>query len=136
MAAKRGNIVIVEDDWGLNEALKRVLQAAGFAVTGFNAALPALHSDATRDADCLVVDVNLGDMSGYDLQRRLAAQGHAPPIIIITAHDDAANRVRAQSIGAFAYMAKPFSGRALVDAVSRLLSRGEVKGEARRQDSL
>ncbi|HKE92967.1 MAG TPA: response regulator, partial [Povalibacter sp.] len=75
MAESRGNIVIVEDDAGLNQALTRLLQAAGFHTTGFASAAAALQSEATRDAHCLVLDVHLSDMSGYEVQRRLAETG-------------------------------------------------------------
>jgi FixJ family two-component response regulator len=127
MAIPRGNVVLVEDDWGLNQALTRLLQAAGFRVTGFSSGVSALQSEAARKADCLILDVQLGETSGYEVQRRLADAGYKPPVIVITAHDDVASRVQAQAIGVAAYLAKPFPGRVLVDAVTKLIPRDDAK---------
>lgn len=123
MASFKGNIVIVEDDSGLNQAVLRLLQAAGFNATSFSSAATALVSDAIKQADCVVLDVHLADMSGFELQHRLSESGHSPPVIIITAHDDDLSRQRAKSIGASAYFPKPFTGRAFVDAVARAVGK-------------
>lgn len=122
MATSRGNIVIVEDDTGLNQAVSRLLQAAGFHVTSFESAAAALSSDSSRHADCLVLDVHLPDMTGYELKKRLAAHGPSPPAIVITAHDDTHSRREADAIGAVAFLAKPFAGRVLVDEVARVIN--------------
>ena len=121
MAIPQGNIVLVEDDWGLNQALSRLLQAAGYRVTGFSNGVSALQNEATRTADCLILDVQLGETTGYEVQQRLAEAGYKPPVIVITAHDDVASRCQAQAIGVAAYLVKPFPGRALVDSVARIL---------------
>ncbi len=126
MSTFRGNIVIVEDDTGLNQAVSRLLQAAGFHVTSFDTATSALSSEAPRQADCLVVDVHLPDMTGFELKKRLDQAGRAPPAIIITAHDDAHNRRQAQAIGAVAFLAKPFAGRTLVDEVARVMDKADL----------
>ena len=126
MAEFRRNIVIVEDDTGLNQALSRLLLAAGFQPTSFQSGTAALQSDAVNDADCLVLDVNLADMSGYELHRRLIEAGHSPPTIVITAHDDAVSRRQAERLGAVAYLTKPFAGRALVDAVTRIIEPRQI----------
>ncbi len=125
MVTFRGNIVIVEDDTGLNQAVSRLLQAAGFHVTSFTSAASALGSDASRHADCLVLDVHLPDMTGYELKNRLEEAGWSPPVIVITAHDDARNRRQADAIGATAFLAKPFAGRVLVDEVARAITARE-----------
>jgi DNA-binding response OmpR family regulator len=122
MVEYRGNIVIVEDDAGLNQALTRLLQAAGFETTGFNTADAALHSTVVASADCLVLDVHLADMTGFELHRRLGELGHTPPVIVITAHDDSHSRRQAHTIGAADYLTKPFAGRTLVAAISRIVS--------------
>ncbi|HEY6642019.1 response regulator [Povalibacter sp.] len=121
MATYRGNIVLVEDDIGLNQALSRLLLAAGFQVTSFDSAASTLASNASQQADCLVIDVHLPDMTGYELKRRLDESGDVRPTIIITAHDDATSRRQAQNAGAAAFLAKPFAGRTLVDEVTRLI---------------
>jgi FixJ family two-component response regulator len=112
-------ITIVEDDCSVNLALSRLLEAAGFAVRSFTSGGALLADDAACNADCLVLDVHLPDMNGFDLQRQLAAAGSSAPVVVITAHDDPMHRRAARDIGAFAYLSKPFSSASLVDAVSR-----------------
>jgi FixJ family two-component response regulator len=112
-------IIIVEDDSSVNVAVRRLLEAAGFDTRCFTSGGALLDDEQANDADCLVLDVHLPDMNGFDLQRRLAANGFSAPVVVITAHDDAMHRRAARDIGAFAYLTKPFSSLSLVDAVSR-----------------
>jgi FixJ family two-component response regulator len=112
-------ITIVEDDCSVNLAVSRLLEAAGFTVRSFTSAGALLADDAACNADCLVLDVHLPDMNGFDLHRQLAAAGSSAPVVVITAHDDPMHRRAARDIGAFAYLRKPFSSASLVDAVSR-----------------
>jgi FixJ family two-component response regulator len=112
-------IIIVEDDSSVNVAVSRLLEAAGFDTRCFMSGGALLEDERANDADCLVLDVHLPDMNGFDLQRRLAAKGFCAPVVVITAHDDAMHRRAARDIGAFAYLTKPFSSLSLVDAVSR-----------------
>ena len=112
-------IIIVEDDGSVNLAVSRLLEAAGFNTRCFTSAGALLGYDKAGDADCLVLDVHLPDMTGFDLQRRLAAAGSTTPVVVITAHDDPMHRRAAHDIGAYAYLTKPFSGASLLDAVSR-----------------
>jgi FixJ family two-component response regulator len=73
-------------------------------------------------AGCLVLDVRLPGMSGFELYRALRQSGIEPPVIFITAHDEPSAREQAAQAGAVAYLAKPFHGRRLVDAVNRALA--------------
>ena len=117
-------VVIVEDDEGMRDAIHRVLQASGLAVTGFASAEAALLDRATREAGCLVLDIHLPGISGFDLYERLAAAGSKPPVVFVSARDDARNRERAFQLGALSYLVKPFSSRALADIVARALAKG------------
>jgi FixJ family two-component response regulator len=112
-------IIIVEDDSSVNLAVSRLLEAAGFDIRSFLSGNALLADAHACDADCLVLDVHLPDMNGFELQRRLAAAGSTAPVVVITAHDDPMHRRAARDIGAFAYLTKPFSSLSLVDAVSR-----------------
>ena len=102
----------------MNLAVSRLLEAAGFGVRSFTSGGALLADAEAHNADCLVLDVHLPDMNGFDLQRRLLAAGSKAPVVIITAHDDAMHRRAARDIGAFAYLTKPFSSLSLVNAVS------------------
>jgi DNA-binding response OmpR family regulator len=111
-------VVVVEDDEGLRHAIQRVLRAAGFAVTGHPNAQSALQDPGLGDSFCLVLDIHLPDVSGFDLYEQLGASGSTPRVIFITARDEARNRERATALGALDYMVKPFSGRALAAVVA------------------
>ena len=112
-------ITIVEDDGSVILAVSRLLEAAGFHTRCFQSAGALLSDRDAYKADCLVLDVHLPDMTGFELQRRLAAAGSTTPVVVITAHDDAMHRRAAREIGAYAYLIKPFSSTSLVDAVTR-----------------
>lgn len=112
-------VLIVEDDESVNLAVSRLLQAAGFRTRCFGSGGALLEAAEAWRADCLVLDIHLPDMTGFDLQRRLAAVGSSMPVIVITAHDDPMHRRAAQDIGACAYLTKPFTSLSLIEAVSR-----------------
>ena len=110
-------ISIVDDDPSVRRALRRLLQAAGYRVEVFASAGDFLAAVPVDRTTCLVLDIRLDGMTGFDLQARLAADQMAIPIIFITAHDDVATRDRVQEIGAAAYLPKPFDPAALLAAV-------------------
>ena len=111
-------IVVVEDDASMRQALERILQAGGFTAVSFASGEAALEADAA--ADCLVLDIHLPGMSGFELYRRLALAGKALPGIFITARDEPAVRDEAERLGgAGSYLPKPFSGRDLLDAITK-----------------
>jgi len=112
-------ISIVDDDLSVRRALRRLVQSAGYIVETFASACEFLASMPSDRTACLVLDIHLGGMSGFELQRRLAADRAAIPIIFITAHDDTATRERVRQSGGAAYLRKPFDKRALLDAIGR-----------------
>ena len=73
-------------------------------------------------AACLVLDIGLPGLSGFELYQRLIEAGAELPVIFITGHDNSLGFERAREVGAIAYLLKPFPGRELVDAVTRALS--------------
>ena len=115
----RRTVVIVEDDASLCQAMARVLRAAGLDSVAFGSAEALLAAEPTRSPICLVIDVLLPGMSGFVLRDRLASAGAVPPVIFITAFDEPESRALAAKAGAAAFLAKPFSGRALVDTIQR-----------------
>lgn len=122
MSPGKANIVVVEDDAGLNQALSRLLTAAGFNAAMFESAEALLAADTATSADCLVLDLHLPGMSGVQLHEKLKEISTPPPCIVITAYDDAATRKGIKGIGAAAVLIKPFKGQALVSAVRETLS--------------
>ncbi len=80
-------VVVVDDDASVRGALGRLLRVAGHQVRTYASAEEFLGA-APDDVDCLVLDVYLGGMNGYDLHSLLTAEGQAPPTVFVTAHDD------------------------------------------------
>ena len=114
-------VCVVDDDDSLLRALRRLLDATGFRVETFSSAEQFLGSEHRGRADCLVLDVHLGGLSGLDLQERLATSGVNTPIVIITAHDDVSTRERARRAGAIEYLRKPFDDDSLIEAIHRAI---------------
>ena len=112
-------ILVVEDDQAMREALTRILGVAGFCVSAFPSAEALLESGVAAEAACLVLDIHLPGISGFELHRRIAEEDNSLPVIFITGVDDDATREKAASVGA--YLAKPFPGRSLIDAVTAAL---------------
>jgi FixJ family two-component response regulator len=110
-------VVVVEDDPGMREALGRVLTAAGFRVSAFDSSEALLEAGPRSDPGCWVLDVRLPGMSGLALYRALAARGTASPVIFMTAFDEPSVREEARRLGAADYLLKPFGGRQLVEAL-------------------
>jgi FixJ family two-component response regulator len=119
MPGEMPRIVVVEDDEIMSQAIERMLRAGGFAALTFGSAEAVLEAGVATASDCLVLDISLPGMSGFDLYRRLAPAGEQPPAIFITAHDEQAIREEAERLGASSYLPKPFSGRTLLDAVTQ-----------------
>src|SRR5512145_2352454 len=127
-------ISIVDDDLSVRLALGRVVQSVGYAAEIFASAREFLDSFALDRTACLVLDIHLGEMSGFELQERLAADRSAIPIIFITAQDDGATRKRIERSGVAAYLLKPLDKQALLDAIRRAVGpawpRGRGESEA------
>ena len=113
-------IAIVDDDASVRRSLHRVVQSAGYPVETFASAREFLEWLSRGRAACLVLDVHMNELSGFDLQERLAV-----PIIFITAHDDATTRERIEKSGAAGHLRKPFDGQSVLDAIRDAVSAKE-----------
>ena len=116
-------VYVVDDDAPLRRALRRLLRAAGFDVETFESAEAFLAARHTSPPDCLVLDIRLGALSGFDLYDRLRNSGLSAPVIFITGHDDAATREQARKIDAAGYIRKPFDETSLISAIEAAISR-------------
>ena len=118
-------VAIVDDDPSVCRALHRLLSSARIEAATFPSAAAFLASGRLADAACLVLDIHLGGMTGFELQEHLAAGGSRLPIIFITAHDDLPTRERARRSGAVTYLRKPFDDAALLEAIARATGQQE-----------
>ena len=117
-------ISIVDDDVSVRRALRRLVGTAGYLVETFASGPEFLRSAPSARTACLVLDIYLEGMNGFELQEQLVADQVAIPIIFMTAHDDAATRERIRRSGAAGYLGKPFDGQALLDAIHRIAGPG------------
>jgi FixJ family two-component response regulator len=118
-------VVVVEDDDGMRQAICRVLEVEGFTAKAFVSAEALLAAGAVASAHCLVLDIRLPGMSGFELQRQLSAAGRVPPVVFITAHDVPSARRQAVA-NAGGYLVKPFPSHALVEAVNHAIDGSEA----------
>jgi FixJ family two-component response regulator len=116
-------IGVVDDDASILRAVQRLLGSLGFKVKTFPSGEDLLASACLANIRCLVLDVHLGGLSGFELQERLSEAPVPIPIIFITAHDDPPTRERARRAGAVEYLRKPFDEHALIGAIDKALGR-------------
>ncbi len=114
-------VAIVDDDVSVRRALTRLLETAGLRIQSFASAVEFLERGLPAKPACLVLDVHLGGMSGFELIERLQAQGQLMPTVLITAHDDPATRERAKRCAA-AYLRKPLDAPLLLEEISAALT--------------
>jgi FixJ family two-component response regulator len=109
-------IYVVDDDPGVRDALADLLASCQYNVCTFASAAEFIDLPRPAVAGCLVLDLELPDINGLELQRRLASEAH-PPIVFITGHGDIPSSVRAMKAGAVDFLPKPFSEQQLLAAV-------------------
>ena len=109
-------VFVVDDDYRVREALSSLITSVGLRVVAFGSAAEFLESEKPNSPACLVLDLELPDTSGLELQRELAA-GDGPPIVFITGHGDILSSVRAMKAGAIEFLPKPFSAQELLQAI-------------------
>ena len=116
MPTQRKIVAVVDNDPSMRVSLERLLQAQGFGTEIFPSAEAFLGAGST--ADCLLLDIHLDGMGGFELRRRLSSAGSRLPVIFMTAFDDDATRHEAANLGCVAYLRKPFAGHLLMEAIT------------------
>ncbi|HKW46594.1 MAG TPA: response regulator [Gemmatimonadaceae bacterium] len=114
---------VIDDDPSIRCSLARVFRIDGIRVETFASAEEFLDRTIPGEPQCIVLDVHLGRLSGFDLQDRLAALGLSTPIIFITAHEEIPSSRLARRAGACGYLRKPFDTEALIALVRPFLCR-------------
>jgi two-component system response regulator FixJ len=112
------SIYIVDDDEAVRESLQLLLEASGYTVRTYASAPAFLEAAAGLDFGCLIVDLQMPEMDGLELQRRLAERGIALPVVVVTAHGDVATAVRAMRAGAIDFVEKPFTTEAIKASIA------------------
>jgi FixJ family two-component response regulator len=118
-------IAIVDDDPSVLRALARLLRARALEARTYTSAREFLTALPDGLPECLIVDLQMPDMTGLELQRYLTRRGILIPTIVITAHDEAGARERCESAGAAAFLLKPLQDTSLLATIDN--ARGSAK---------
>ena len=126
-------VFVLDEDASVRESVELLVESAGWQSETFASAEEFLARPRPVAPSCLVLDVDLPDISGLDVQRRLAAERAHMPVIFITGHGDVAVSVRAMKAGAIEFLTKPFDDDELLAAIRHALdrSRGALDRAAR-----
>src|SRR3954466_15820636 len=118
MTQPEATVFVIDDDVSVRESLEGLIGVAGWPVATFASAQAFLDRARAPGPGCLVLDVSLPDLSGLDLQERLASDEMELPIIFITGHGDIPMSVRAMKAGAVEFLTKPIDADALLRAIN------------------
>ena len=116
-------VFVVDDDVSVRESLELLIRSAGWRPRTFVSAQEFLICPRVLVPSCLLLDINLPDLNGLDLQERLAVDRVEVPIIFITGYGDVPMTVRAMKAGAVEFLTKPFSDQDLLEAIRVGLAR-------------
>jgi FixJ family two-component response regulator len=119
-------VFVVDDDISMRESLEALIRFAGWRVQTFESAQAFLACPHPGTPSCLVLDVNLPDLSGLDLQSRIAGERFDMPIIFITGYGDVPSTVQAMKAGAFDFLTKPFGDEVLLTAIENAIKRSHI----------
>jgi FixJ family two-component response regulator len=116
-------ISVVDDDDSFRTALIELLRSLGYGARGFTSAEEFIAADGEASSDCIITDIHMPGMSGFDLKRLLAARGSTKPVIMITARVEKSLEARAATSGAVCLLTKPFEMDTLTGCLDRALQR-------------
>jgi FixJ family two-component response regulator len=119
-------VFIVDDDVSVRESLELLIRSAGWQPETFMSARDFLARPRTTVPNCLVLDVNLPDLSGLDLQKLVSVERTDMPIVFITGYGDVPMTVKAMKAGAVEFLMKPFSDEMLLSAIEQALERSRT----------
>ena len=114
-------VAVVDDDPEMRASLATLLAAVGYRAETYDLAETFLVCASTCKACCLVIDINLGDITGVELAHQLCADGLKWPIIFMSGIDDAAIKTQASVLEPIAFLQKPFRANDLIDAIKKAI---------------
>jgi two-component system response regulator FixJ len=114
-------VFVVDDDTAVRQGLRFMLRAAGYSVEAFPSARSFLEDYDPRRGGCLLLDVQMPQMTGLELQQRLNVRGWRIPVIFITGHGSVPLAIAAMKAGAFDFIEKPLREDTLLESIERAL---------------
>src|SRR5688572_11572623 len=134
MVSPGTEVFVVDDDSAVRTALSRLIASAGHVVRTFGTATEFFESAASTRSGCLVLDVRLPDLDGFEVLQRIRRSGAFLPVIMLTGFGDIQTSVLAMKSGAIDFLAKPVADDALLQSIDRALEEA-VKGRTRLQQT-
>jgi len=128
-AGAPATVFVIDDDRSVREAMSELLATAGYHVSTYASADAFLTAYRPGGRGCLVTDVRMPGMTGFELLARLSAAERALPAIMITGHGDIAMAVEAMRAGAFDFIEKPVRSEALLASIERALGHAASPSE-------
>jgi len=116
-------IHIIDDDGSFRTSMRRLLAALGYQTAIYESGSAFLENLPIDDAGCILLDLQMAGVGGFELQERLGLSDNTLPIIFLTAHGDIKASVQAMRSGAEDFLAKPVTKQALIECVERALIR-------------
>ena len=113
---------VVDDDASVRDSLALLLESAGFSVRSYDSAAAFLQAASDRTAGCVLTDVQMPELNGLELQRRMGELGIRLPVIVMTGHGDVPIAVEALKAGALDFLEKPFEEAHLLEAVASAIA--------------
>lgn len=129
MPKREAIVAIVDDDLSFREGVSSLVRAAGWRVETFASAEEFLARPRADPPSCLLLDLQLPDLNGLDLQKRIAEGDLAVPIVFISGHGDIPATVRAMKAGAVEFLTKPFDKEQLFCAIAEAMARDQHNRE-------
>ena len=117
MNATKPVVAVLDDEPEMRKALRRLLVGRGFCVEEYECGADLLVALDSLTLDCLVLDLHMPEMSGFDVMEALDSRSIRLPVVVITAHDEPGTAERVRSLGASAYLKKPVDRAALLSAI-------------------
>ena len=111
-------VAVLDDEPQMRKALRRLLGTHGFCVEVYESGNDFLAALASHPADCLVLDLHMPEVSGFDVLAAFESQNIATPVVVITGHDELGTAERTRALGASAYLKKPVDESALLSAIT------------------
>lgn len=127
MSSIKPIIYVVDDDASICRSLALLLKSHGFRVETFNRAADFLSFKHPKLTSCLILDIQMPEISGLALQESMASLQLSIPIVFITGHGDIPMSVKGMKAGAVDFLPKPFTEKKLLEAVTVALSKNKIK---------
>lgn len=113
------SIAVLDDEAQMRRALRRLLGSHGYDVELFEEGASLLAAQAEQQFDCILLDLHMPGLSGFDVMEKLSLAPHQTKVIVITGKDEPGNAERVRELGAQAYLLKPVDEEPLLEAICR-----------------